>query len=70
MRTKFGIFIFSLNAHWNISWPSPEVFAVQLVDTILQVPGKHDKNKLSKTHLDFMKVSLIISKHQKVAVPI
>jgi len=70
MRTKFRIFIFLLKANWNISWPSPEVVAVQLLDTTLPVPDKYDKNKLFKIHVDFMQVSLIISKHPKVAAPI
>jgi hypothetical protein len=61
MRTKFRIFILLLSAKRNISWPSPEVVAVQLVGTSLPVPGKCDKNKLSKTHLNFMQMSLVKS---------
>jgi len=54
----FFFFFFLLNANWNRSWPSPEVVAFQLVDATLLVPGKYDKNKLSKTHLDLLQVML------------
>jgi len=70
MSIKLRIFIFLLNANWNISWPRPEVVAVQLVGATLRVPGKYDKNKLPKTHLDLVQVSLIISSHPKVASPL
>jgi hypothetical protein len=66
---KFRIFFFLLNANWNRSWPSLEVVAFQVVDATLLVPGKYDKNKLSKTHLDLLQVSLIISKHNESSSP-